>query len=221
LLKNFNLDFTIRLSGILLPILPLLWLIAAILTGRTTANPVQYLEQRSGDYALTMLLASLACTPLRIITGKSVFLHLRKILGLFAFGYAVVHLLLFIALDYGWDWSLILAAFKDNVFLWIGLSSFISLLLLAITSFTRLQKGMGKWWKRLHLLAYAAGLLAILHFALSIKGNILTLEGNYLVPLLVFAGMVLLLIIRLKPVQRLFRRLGGKINPRNGSNSNP
>jgi sulfoxide reductase heme-binding subunit YedZ len=80
---------------------PTVWLIIALLLHKLGPNPIQTLEQRSGDTALVLLLLTLACTPIRLLTGFSFINRFRRTLGLYTFGYAVIHLLLFVGLDYG------------------------------------------------------------------------------------------------------------------------
>jgi methionine sulfoxide reductase heme-binding subunit len=214
-LKNRR-DLLRIFAAYVLPALPALWLAARLLTGRAGFDPVRYLEQRSGDYALAFLLLSLACTPLRLVSGSSFFARLRRPFGLSAFAYAAAHLLLFIGLDYSWDWGSILNAFRGKVFLYFGLAALVILTVLAVTSLPGVKRSLTVWWGRIHAFTYAAGLLAVIHFALSVKGNILKLEGNYLAPILVFAGLMILLIIRLPIIRSLIAHLRGKIRNRNG-----
>ena len=186
---------------------PFLWLAGVFLFNGLGINPIQYLEKRTGDYALVLLLASLACTPLRIITGSTLFTKFRKTLGLYAFAYAALHLLLFIGLDYGFDWGEIIQLILNKTYLWLGLTAFILLLLLAITSTQGWQRRLKKNWQRLHALVYLTGGLVVLHFALSIKGNLFLLRGEVLWPLIALITLVLLLLIRLKPLRMAIRRL--------------
>ena len=195
----------------LLPLAPVIWLAIALFTGRTTANPVQYLERRSGDYALVMLLLSLACTPLRWATGKSFFWPMRRSFGLYSFFYAVVHFLLFIGLDYGWNLSLIRQAFAGKTFLWLGLAALVILLILAITSIGSVRRKVARYWERIHWLAYPVGLIIATHFLLAVKGNPGTLSGGYLYPILAYAILLILLIVRLPVIHSLIEHLRGKM----------
>lgn len=195
----------------LLCLLPLAWLAIAFATGRTGANPVQYLEQRTGDFAIGFLLGSLACTPLKKITGRDLFLCFRKPLGLTAFFYAVLHLSIFLWLDYGLVWSEIFRAFAGKPFLWTGLASFLILLLLAVTSTRRSQQRLKKKWKVIHSLTYAAGILTVVHFFLAVKGSLFSLVGNYGGPVTAILILLLLLLIRILPFDILFSHLRGKI----------
>ena len=195
----------------LLPIAPAVWLGIAILAGATTANPVQYLERRTGDYALVMLLLSLTSTPLRWLTGKSFFKPMRRSFGLYTFFYAAAHFLLFIGLDYSWNLSLIRQAFTGKTFLWLGLAALTILLVLAITSIRSVRRKIARYWERIHSLTYVVGLIIATHFLLAIKGNPGTLSGAYLYPILAYAILLILLIVRLPVFHSLIERLRGKI----------
>lgn len=199
-------------------ITPALWLAAFMALGKLGPNPIQTLEQRSGDVALILLLITLACTPVRLFTGYVPINRLRRTLGLYTFGYAAVHLLLFIGLDYGFMWAELWAILQQKRYVWFGLSAFLVLSALAITSSVFWQKKLKKNWQRLHSLVYLAVPLVILHFALSLKGNIFALSGNVIWPLIalgVFAGLML---FRIKKVRLWIKHLdkkhpSSKVNP--------
>ena len=183
-------------------LLPLLLLIFDALRDNLTANPIQAATQRSGTAALVLLLISLACTPLYTIAGYAGFSRLRRPLGLYAFLYALVHLSIFLVLDYAFAWDLILPELAQKRYLIAGLAAFAILLALAATSFTLTMKALGKHWKRLHRLVYAAGGLVVLHVAWAEKGNLSTLSGDILKPALALAVLLVLLGLRLPPIRR-------------------
>jgi sulfoxide reductase heme-binding subunit YedZ len=167
-------------------------------------NPIQTLERRSGDIALVLLLTSLACTPLRILTRQSLFSRLRRPLGLYAFAYAALHFLLFIGLDYGFQLKEAIRQLIQNVYLWAGLAALLILLALALTSTKRSQMVLKKNWLRLHRLVYLAGLLVVLHFGLSVKGSFFQLRGQIQWPLIALIVLLVLLAIRLPIFRRRF-----------------
>jgi sulfoxide reductase heme-binding subunit YedZ len=167
-------------------------------------NPIQTLERRTGDIALVLLLTSLACTPLRILTRQSLFSRLRRPFGLYAFAYAAMHFLLFIGLDYGFQFSEAIRQLIQNVYLWAGLAALLILLALALTSTRRSQIVLKKNWQRLHRLVYLAGLLVVLHFGLSVKGSLFRLRGQILWPLIALIVLLVLLAIRLPVVRKYF-----------------
>src|SRR5262245_26658376 len=105
-------------------------------TGNISPNPIQELEQRTGRHAITLLLLlSLACTPLNTLFRWSELLKRRRTLGLYAFMYATVHVLIFINLDYGLAWSLIIQTIFEKPYIVVGVLGFLMLIPLAATSF--------------------------------------------------------------------------------------
>lgn len=181
---------------------PALWLGGLMVFNKLGPNPIQTLEQRSGDIALILLLVTLACTPARLLTGYVPLNRLRRTLGLYTFGYAAIHLLLFVGLDYGFMWAELWAILQQKQYIWFGLSAFVILSALAITSSVFWQKKLKKNWQRLHALIYLAIPLVILHFALSLKGNIFALSGNVVWPLIALAVFSGLMLFRIKKIRR-------------------
>jgi sulfoxide reductase heme-binding subunit YedZ len=182
--------------------LPLVWICYEYFAGRLSVNPIQDIEQRLGHIAVYFLIASLACTPLHTLLGWREPLKRRRALGLYCFQYASLHVLTFIGLDYGFNLKLILGIVLKKPYAIIGLATFLLLLPLAVTSFRWWQKKMGRKWTSLHRLVYLAGVLDILHFAWARKGNLFTLSGNILQPLLWGLLLLLLLTLRIPPVRR-------------------
>jgi sulfoxide reductase heme-binding subunit YedZ len=119
-----------------------------------TANPIREIQLRTGRYALFLLVLTLACAPVYNISGFKPVLSLRRILGLYAFGYALLHLLNFIGLDYGFNFALLWADISEKRYIIVGFIAF--LILLAVTS---LEDGETAWveWRRLYAI-YLAGL---------------------------------------------------------------
>lgn len=167
---------TLRISKALIFILcltPLAWLIFALLTDRLGANPIEAITRQSGVWALRFLLISLTVTPLRWLTGMNQLIRFRRMLGLFTFFYASVHMSLYIALDQFFDWSEIWRDIIKRPFITVGFISFIGLLPLAITSTNKMMKRLGgKCWKRLHQLVYLIAILACLHYFMLVKADI-------------------------------------------------
>lgn len=181
-------------------VLPFVLLVWGYMGGRWI-DPVAEITSRTGSAALIMLIASLAVTPIGIVFGWRKITPARKPLGLYAFFYASLHLLNFIGMDYGFS----LQAFLDDALLQkrymiVGFSAFFLLLPLAITSTKGWMKRLGRNWKRLHKLAYVAGILAVLHFFWLVKIDIRE-------PLLYGAGLAILLVIRIPTVRQFFSRL--------------
>ena len=190
---------------------PLVLIVYDFFTHRLTANPIQAIEQKTGIHALTFLLYSLACTPFSSIFGWHELTQRRKALGNYAFLYASVHVTTFFWLDYGFD---LLAIWRDVGAKWyilIGLTAFLLLLPLAVTSFTYWMKRLGKNWKRLHKLVYIISPLVALHFLLSVKGDLFRLTGNISQPILYGSIALILLALRISPVKNALIRLRTRI----------
>lgn len=145
--------------------IPLLWLGWDYWQGNLSVNPIADITTRTGKTALILLLLCLACTPLITVTGWRAPATVRKSLGLWAFVYACFHLLNFVGLDYGFDLGFILQdGLPTKPYIVVGLLAFLILLPLALTSTRGWQRRLGKNWKRLHRLVYAAGVAVIIHF---------------------------------------------------------
>jgi sulfoxide reductase heme-binding subunit YedZ len=174
-------------------------------SGRLSVNPILDLEQRTGRIALTLLILSLACTPLYTLFGWREVLKRSRTLGLSAFTVAGIHLSIFVFLDYGLNWKLILDAVATKPFILAGGTAFLILLALALTSSKASKRWLGKNWKRLHRLVYPAALLVILHYAWARKGDIFRLQGDILRPFLYGLLLLSLLFIRLGPIRRFIQ----------------
>ena len=186
-------------------------LIYKFFTDGLSADPIQYLERRTGHHAIALLVMSLACTPLNTLFKWSELLKRRRALGLYAFMYATIHILIYINLDFGIAWSLMLPSFMDDPRLIVGLIAFLLLIPLAWTSFDIWKKRLGKNWKRLHKVVYFIVPIAVLHFALNKKGNIFTLRGDIVQPLIYILIIVILLSFRIPPVRRALASIRDRI----------
>ncbi len=180
----------------------LVWIVAELLTGTFSINPIQELEQRTGRHAITLLVLSLLCTPIHTIFKWSEPLKRRRTLGLYTFLYATIHVIIFVDLDYGLAWSLLIQEFVEKPRLMVGLIAFILLIPLAITSFDIWKKRLGKNWKRLHRLVYLIAPLAFLHYAWSKKGDLLSLQGEVAKPLIYGLIIAIFLIFRIPLIRK-------------------
>lgn len=146
-------------------LLPLVWLVVATATNQLGANPAEALIRATGDWTLRALCLVLAITPLRVLTGTPQLARFRRMLGLFVFFYAVLHLLSYSWFDMGFDVPDILRDIAKRPFILVGSLALMLLTLLAATSFNRAIKALGgKRWQALHRAVYAVAGLAILHF---------------------------------------------------------
>ncbi|HMP39626.1 MAG TPA: protein-methionine-sulfoxide reductase heme-binding subunit MsrQ [Roseiflexaceae bacterium] len=176
-------------------LLPLLVAIADLLLGRLTVNPIQDLTHRSGYTALVLLVASLACTPISMVFGFKRVLTLRRPLGLYGFGYALVHMLIFVVVDFGLDITLIWQEVAEKRYILAGMAALLLLIPLAITSTSGWQRRLGRRWRLVHRLVYLAVPLAVIHYIWLVKADIRE-------PLLYAALVILLLLLRLGPLRR-------------------
>jgi methionine sulfoxide reductase heme-binding subunit len=171
-------------------------------TGNLSANPIQELEQRTGRHAITLLILSLACTPLNTLFKWSEPLKRRRALGLYAFMYATIHIIIFIDLDYGLAWSLIVQTIFEKPYIVVGMLAFLMLIPLAFTSFDIWKKRLGKNWKRLHKIIYLIAPLAVLHYAWGKKGDFFRLQGEIILPLIYAVIVILFLVMRIPQVRK-------------------
>ena len=176
-------------------LLPLALLIAAYFSGGLGVDPIREITLRTGKTALVLLLLSLACTPLNTWLGWKGVVRLRKPLGLYAFLYVAIHLIIFLWLDYLLDPALIRDALFEKRYALAGFSAFLLLVPLAATSTKWAMRKLGRNWKRLHRLVYVAAALAIVHYVWLVK-------SAYTQPALFGLALALLLLSRLPAVRR-------------------
>lgn len=151
-------------------LLPFIWLTYALLSDQLGANPIEAVTRDTGLWALRFVILTLMISPLRKITGKNEFIRFRRMLGLFAFFYASVHMLLYLGLDQFFDVQEIWLDIVKRPFITIGFISFILLIPLAITSTDKMIKRLGgRRWKKLHYLIYLIVVLSCLHFYMLVK----------------------------------------------------
>ncbi len=140
-------------------------------SGPLGANPIEYINRYLGDWAIRFLLGALAITPVRGITGWTGAQRFRRMIGLYAFFYACLHLSSYIGLDQFFDWREIWNDIIKRNYITVGMVNFILLAALAATSTNAMVKRLGgKRWVKLHKLVYAAGVLACFHFYMMRKG---------------------------------------------------
>lgn len=180
---------------------PAVWLFYAGIMDQLGADPMRYLEQSLGLWALRFLVATLAVTPLRQLLNINL-LRYRRAIGLLAFYYALLHLVTYLVLDQGLDFALIIADIIKRPYITIGMATFAVLIPLAVTSNnTSIRRLGGQTWARLHRLVYLAAIGAVLHFILVVK--------SWPMEPLVYAAIVAVLL-----GYRLVRSLAKKPSPR-------
>jgi len=168
--------------------LPLVWLSIAAFTGQLGANPVETLLHETGIWALRLLWITLAITPLRKLTHWYSLIKLRRMLGLFSFLYASLHVLIYVWFEQFFDLDAMVLDVLDRPFIAAGLLAFILMVPLAVTSTNRMMRRLGRYWQRLHRFVYAIALLALLHFWWLAQAKVLWVEPA------IYAGLLLILL---------------------------
>lgn len=191
---KFNQTFIKRLIFIL-SLWPLLSISINIFQDRLGANPVEFIERHFGKWTLIFLCLTLSMTPLRRITNVSQWILYRRMLGLFVFFYASIHLLCYIGLDYHFAWVDIKNDIIKHRYVLVGFLAWVLLLPLAITSSDKMIRKLKMNWKLLHRLIYVIAILGVLHFIWLVKKDITE-------PLIYVAIVSILFILRLD----IFRR---------------
>lgn len=153
-------------------LLPLAWLAWLGFNNMLGANPIEAGIRYLGDWSLRILLVCLAVTPLRLAFRQNWPMRLRRMLGLFAFAYAVLHILGYVGVDQFFAWSFIWADIVKRNFITVGMAVFLLLLPLAMTSTNAMVRKLGgKRWRLLHQAVYPAAILAVLHYYMMIKAG--------------------------------------------------
>ena len=172
-------------------LMPLVALLFGFFNERLGANPIEVLTRDTGQWALRFLLISLSISPLRLLFGWHFLAPIRRMIGLYCFFYASVHMLLYIWLDQFFNLGDIIDDIIERPFITVGVISFLALIPLAVTSNDKMKKRLGsERWKRLHSLVYFIGMGGDLHFFMLVKKDITE-------PLIYIAILVILLGIRL------------------------
>lgn len=157
--------------------------------GGLGVNPIEAVIRNLGDWALRILILALAVTPLRRLTGRPEIARYRRMIGLWAFAYVTMHLLCYVVLDQFFDWASIWKMILKSKFILVGMLAFALLLPLAVTSTNGMIRRLGAArWRRLHKLAYAAGVCGAIHYIWMVKADI-TQPMIYMFILLVLLAM--------------------------------
>jgi methionine sulfoxide reductase heme-binding subunit len=154
--------------------LPLAWLVAravGVADVGLGANPIDELMDRLGEWGLRLLLATLCVTPLAVTLRKPWLMGVRRMLGLFAFTYLLLHFLTWLVLDQWFDVAAMAADIAERPYITVGFSAFVLLIPLAVTSTAAWMRRLGHRWHRLHRLIYPAALLGCTHFWWQVKAD--------------------------------------------------
>ena len=136
------------------------------------ANPIDTITRFTGSWSLFILLASLAVTPLRRVTGWNQLVRYRRMLGLFAFFYAMLHFSTYMILDLYFDFTAIAKDILKRPYITVGFSALVLMIPLAATSTSGMIRRLGKRWQQLHYLVYVIAILGVVHFYWLVKSDI-------------------------------------------------
>jgi len=161
----------------LLCLAPVLLVIGDIfgITGQLSANPIEDILDRFGNWAIRLIMITLAVTPLRRLTGWNWLMRFRRMLGLFTFLYALMHFLTWLLLDRGlaadpgFRWAIVIEDLTERPFITLGFTALILLIAMAVTSTSRMRRRMGRKWDKLHYSVYAVGILGVWHYWWQVK----------------------------------------------------
>lgn len=162
----------LKITVFISSLIPACWLVFALLTNQLGANPIEAVTRESGLWALKFLVLTLTITPLRWLTGWSMLGSIRRMLGLYVFFYALIHMLLYLWLDQFFDVNEIIKDIIKRPFITIGFFTFTSLIPLVITSNNAMVKKLGgARWKQLHKLTYFIAAASCVHFYMLVKAD--------------------------------------------------
>jgi methionine sulfoxide reductase heme-binding subunit len=150
---------------------PLAWTVFDGVTGGLGADPIREVTLRTGFTTLTLLMCTLAVTPLRRLTGWNPLVQTRRTLGLFAFFYACIHFSIYL-FDQGFDFAFIAADVAKHPWVTVGFTALLLLIPLAVTSTQKSIRRLGKRWTKLHRLVYLCAGLGVVHFYWLVKRDV-------------------------------------------------
>ena len=191
----------IKLFIFLLSLFPLTRLIYLGSNDALGANPIEFLERSTGTWALVFLMISLSMTPFRQWCGFNEFIQFRRMLGLYMFFYACLHIICYVWLDHWFDLNEIANDITKHPYVLVGFMAFLLSIPLAITSTKAMMKRLGGRWKSLHRLIYLISVLAVLHFLWLVK-------KDHTEPLIYAAVFLSLIALRIAYKYRTHLNLG-------------
>lgn len=181
--------FAFKAALFALCLAPLARLVFFAFSDRLGANPIEFVIRSLGTWTLTLLLVTLSITPLRRLTGWNSLIRVRRMLGLFVFFYAGLHFFTYAGVDQSFDLSAILADIVKRPYITVGVTCFVLLIPLAVTSTNAMQRRLsGRRWQLLHRLVYLIAAGGVLHYFQLVKKDI-TQPALYGLVLAVLLGM--------------------------------
>ncbi len=193
-----------RVAAWALGVIPLAFALKWIFQSRLGPNPVEFLEHYTGDWTLRLLLVTLAMTPIRLLTRLSEPIRIRRVLGLWAYGFLCLHFAIYLVFDLGFSVTQLGSDLIKRTYITLGFTAWLLLLPLAITSTNAWQRRLKRRWLTLHQLIYPAAILGCIHYLWLVKAD--TRE-----PLIYLAILLGLLALR-APAVRIRESLRASVN---------
>jgi len=184
----------------LLSSIPFIIIFSKIFLNQLGPEPIKEITLHTGEWTLLFLVFTLSMTPLKRLTNLNIWISVRRMLGLFAFFYASLHMLTYIGLDYQFDLSAISKDIFTKKFIFVGFTAWLLMVPLAMTSSKKMMGILKKNWKKLHRLIYLISILGVIHFLWLVKKDLTE-------PLIYLLIIVILLILRVN-----FNRSESKIS---------
>ncbi len=178
-------------SIFILSTIPFILITFKIFFNKLGPEPIKEITHHTGEWTLLFLIFTLSMSPLKQLTNLNIWISARRMLGLFAFFYASLHMLTYVALDYRFDMNEISKDIVTKRYIFVGFAAWLLLVPLALTSSTRMVKLLKQYWKKLHRLIYVIAFLGVIHFIWLVKKDLTE-------PLIYLLIVLFLLLFRIK-----------------------
>ena len=178
-------------SIFILSTIPFILITFKIFFNKLGPEPIKEITHHTGEWTLLFLIFTLSMSPLKQLTNLNIWISARRMLGLFAFFYASLHMLTYVALDYRFDINEISKDIVTKRYIFVGFAAWLLLVPLALTSSTRMVKLLKQYWKKLHRLIYVIAFLGVIHFIWLVKKDLTE-------PLIYLLIVLFLLLFRIK-----------------------
>ena len=170
--------------------IPFIIIIAKIFLDQLGPEPIKEITHHTGEWTLLFLVLTLSMSPLKRFTNLNIWISIRRMLGLFAFFYASLHMFTYVGLDYQFDLSAISKDILTKKFIFVGFAAWFLMIPLALTSSKKMMSILRKNWKKLHRLIYLISILGVIHFLWLVKKDLTE-------PLIYLLIIIILLILRI------------------------
>ena len=154
----------LKLSVFILSLLPFLLIVYKIFLNKLGPEPIKEITHFTGEWTLIFICLTLSMSPLKRFTNLTIWVSFRRMLGLFVFFYATLHLLTYVGLDYRFNWPPILDDVIKKKYIFIGFSAWLLLIPLTITSSQKMIRRLKDKWKKIHRLIYVIAIFGSLHY---------------------------------------------------------